>query len=146
MALQRLPSAEVWELKDLDDYLTACGQMRFEWGKHDCVLFMVAWLKIHTSKDYLEHYPRWDSERSGLRVLKSMGGLESWATQMLGAPIKTPPMDGDIALLPAKLGGLCIVYGAYVVSPAKPTGLGFHPFTDAQRFWRLPCQTTFKKR
>jgi hypothetical protein len=132
-------------VRELDDYLTECGTKAFKWGEHDCVLFASNWAKIYTGIDFLESYASWDSELSAAKILTRGGGLEQCIISVLGEPIKTYPKDGDIALLPDKLGGLCIVYGAYVVGPAKPIGLNFHPFTDTSRFWRLPCQTQLKK-
>lgn len=124
-------------MSPLDQYLTDCGQLKFAWGQHDCVLFVASWLKIHSSKDVLVGYPKWKSERGALRILNNKGGLEACVTDALGEPTNLAPKDGDIALLPDKLGGLCIVYGAYAVGPAKPLGLGFHPFTNACKIWKV---------
>lgn len=145
MVVKGLPSAKVRVLKELDEYLTKCGTMEFQWGSHDCAHFAGNWAKICLGIDFLAAFGTWNSELSAAKTLARHGGLEQCVISALGEPIKTSPKDGDIALLPDKLGGLCIVYGAYVVSPAKPIGLNFHPFTDTSRFWRLPCQTQLKK-
>jgi hypothetical protein len=132
-------------VRALDEYLTQCGTKVFEWGTHDCAHFAANWAKIHSEVDFLKSFAPWNSEFTAAKIISRGGGLEACITSALGEPIKTSPIDGDIALLPDKLGGLCIVYGAYVVGPAKPLGLNFHPFTDTSRFWRLPCQTQLKK-
>ncbi len=131
-------------MTQLDDFIAGNGQTKFEWGKHDCAHFAARWAAARAGKDFLLSFPAWANAKRALRLQQELGGLACAVTSVLGEPIKDAPRDGDIALLPDKLGGLCIVYGAYVVGPAATVGLAFFPFTDAQLFWRLPCQTSQK--
>ena len=124
----------------LNDYISSKTQVPFAWGKHDCVTFSVGWACLQSGRNYLEGIKPWKSKRQALREIAKEGTLENYVTKRFGAPIAGYPKDGDLALLPDAIGGLCIVYGPYAVGPSTEIGLGFLPFTQALKYWSVPCQ------
>jgi hypothetical protein len=101
---------------------------------------MAKWVRIHAGFDPLEGLPTWTTEAGAAKVIARGGGLEACTTKALGQPIEIYPREGDIGLLPDKLGGLCIVYGSYVVAPSEDVGLQFYPINYASKFWRVTWQ------
>jgi hypothetical protein len=121
----------------LDQYLMSKLYTPFEWGVHDCVMFASEWVSSRTGRHVLSDLPQWDNKVAALRVIASVGGLESGVSARLGPKLRTSPKDGDLALLPSTLGGMCIVSGPYVIGVSIPSGFQFYPQSAASAFWSL---------
>jgi hypothetical protein len=83
----------------LQEYLTLHLKTPFEWGKHDCVLFVANWVKHKTGADPLDGLPAWSNEEEAHEVIRKVGGI----VHVLDTKFKriNPHMakDGDIALV-----------------------------------------------
>lgn len=105
----------------------------FEWGKHDCVLFASNWVKIATGKNPLKGLPKWKTERSALRAIKSVGGLEKALDDRFNRINPNLAKDGDVALYN---GAVCLFSGPYIVGPSA-TGLNFFNRMEAKCAWSI---------
>lgn len=115
----------------LSAYITSNLKTPFEWGRHDCVLFASAWAKSVIGIDYLEGVPHWSDAKSGMRIIKKMGGLKKIVDDRLVRINPNFANDGDIALCDDRL---CIFSGAHIVGPGE-NGLIFTDRLKALCAW-----------
>lgn len=107
----------------LAQYITQHLTTPFEWGKHDCVLFVAGWISIKSGKDMLEGVPKWTSAKGALKLVKELGGIEKLVEDRLYKIPVNSATDGDVTLYNDSLH---IFSGPYIVG----AGLSGIEFTD----------------
>lgn len=121
--------------KLLVDYLDQHADVKFEWGKNDCVLFAARWVEKVKGVDPLAKLPKWTNEQQARRVIAKFGSLEAAVTAALGEPVPYG-REGDLALLPEGQGGVAVVSGQHLAALSE-NGLEFAHKSCAVRFWRV---------
>lgn len=95
--------------------------MPFEWGRkaNDCVAFAGGAVRAQTGIDPLKGL-RWTSQRSAMRLLSRLGGLEAAVSSRLSPVAPALARRGDIAgvVENGKL-LLMVVEGALLVGPGQ---------------------------
>lgn len=117
----------------LPDYIAAHLGKPFRYGRLDCVLFAARWIQARTGHDPLAGLPPWHSERTALRVIGRVGGLEAAMDARFQRIAPAFACDGDIAL---RQGGLAIFSGAHIVAPGIEQ-LEFIDRMEAECAWRF---------
>lgn len=123
----------------LDAYIEARRNLPFAWGKQDCALFAVDWVREATGVDLIPHLRgSWHDEVSALRVLNDVGGLRNMGEILLGAPISTAFAGrGDLVVVDVTgRDGLGICLGATIAAPGE-VGLTIVPRSLARLAWRV---------
>lgn len=115
----------------LAEYITSNLKTEFEWGAFDCCLFAAGWVREATGEDPLEGLPKWKTERQALRVIKSVGGLESALDARFTRINPNLAKDGDLALYK---GSVCVFSGPHIVGPSQ-SGLQFINRMEAECAW-----------
>lgn len=118
----------------LSEYLAAAQGKAFRYGRHDCALFAVAWVKAKTGRD-LSLGLRHSSLREGIELLRAAGyrdHVEAFAAQSEEVPVLMA-RRGDIAVVNNCLG---IVTGERVAL-VRRRGLVTVPLTSATRAFRV---------
>lgn len=116
----------------LAQYLTESLTRPFKWGEHDCTLFVLAWVKEQSGRDFLEDIPRWFSERGARRIIKGLGGLEKACDERFIKIPKEQAKDGDIGIVGESL---CLFVGSRVVATGID-GLMYFDRGEARCAWR----------
>lgn len=124
----------------LHAYVDARRGESFTWGTFDCALFACDWILEATGEDVIADLRgSWSDERSALRTLADLGGLQTIASVRLGAPISAAlAQRGDIVLhtLTGRDAlGVCV--GAHFAGPAIEGGLVLVPMERAFMAWRV---------
>lgn len=109
----------------------------FEWGKHDCCLFVCDAIEAITGHDPAADLRGYSTEREAARILREHGGVLGLAEARAGAAVPVLAAQvGDVGLLP--LGGrdtLALCGGAHWLAPG-PHGLITLPLDAASDAWR----------
>lgn len=116
----------------LATYITQHLSTPFEWGKHDCVLFVAGWISIKSGKDMLAGIPKWGSAKEAMKLVKELGGIEKLIEDRVYKIPVNSAVDGDITLHNKSL---CIFSGPYIVG-AGLDGLEFMDRGVATCAWR----------
>jgi hypothetical protein len=125
-------SEDLSTVMTLSEYITRHLRVPFFWGKHDCVLFALGWVRISSGVDHLAGYPVWKSERQARRIVRDGGGLEALLDKHFDRINPHLAADGALAL---RDDCLCLFSGAHIVG-AGPDGLTFVKRTEATCAWR----------
>ncbi len=118
----------------------------FEYGSHDCALFVCNCVREMTGDDPALGYRKRFRDRKGALKILSKSKLESIATQIaisLNAK-EIPPLyaqRGDVVLLDATMGdcpalGIVDLTGE-TIRGAGTAGLVAFPLSEARRAWRI---------
>jgi hypothetical protein len=99
----------------IQDYLTLHLKTPFEWGKHDCVLFVANWIKQKTGTDPLEGLPTWSSEEEAQAAIEQLGGIAHVLDKKFNRINPNLARDGDIAMVD---GRIALFSGARIVGPS----------------------------
>lgn len=128
---------EDWPAR-LARYVDAHRDMPFAWGSFDCVRFAAGWVREATGSDPVEGLD-WADERSALRVLESLGGLQAAVETRFGAAISCAlAWRGDLVLHEmSRRPGLGVCVGAEFAAPSEDGGLMFLPMSAARMAWRI---------
>lgn len=122
----------------LDEYIAACRNTPFGWGKHDCCIFASLGVQVQTGRDPMADLPLYSDEAGARAVVEANGGLESMVTQRLGAPIaKALARRGDVVMADTGNGpalGICLGSRFAVLTE---DGLRFPPMRAASLVWRV---------
>lgn len=120
----------------LYEYVIDTAPIPFEWGKHDCTTYVCNWIKVKVGRDVLSELPKWQDQRSAMRIMARMGGLEAAACKLLGPPKLSHPATGDIALLKAPHSCFGIVNGS-VIMAVSASGLTTIGLSMADKVWEV---------
>ncbi len=127
--------------RDWQSRLQAClaerRQRAFEWGTHDCCLFVCDAVQAMTGHDPAAGLRGYTTELQAARLIKRLGGLRAIAAARLGAEIAPALAQvGDVALI--ELEGrqsLALCGGGHWVAPGVDQ-LEVLPFGAALAAWR----------
>ena len=129
----RLPD---WEPR-LCAYLGTCAARPFEWGRHDCALFLAGGIEAMTGIDPARKLRgTYGSAKEGRARLKQMGfgSLIELVGQHLPEQPPLQAQPGDAALVDRK--ALGIVQGS-LVYVLRREGLGLVPLSRATQAWEV---------
>lgn len=127
-------------------YLAECASRPFQWGVHDCCLFVCDWVNLRLGRDLAREFRGGYTTAIGARrLIDQRGGLETIiADAIANTPIEliNPRMAerGDAALCedsphgPAL--GLCI--GRQSAFLGIESGFLFLEMTTISKTWRIP--------
>lgn len=111
----------------------------FEWGRSDCCLFVADAVEAMTGSDPVAQWRGfYSSERGAARLMRNNGGVEGFATRILGAPV-SPLMAqrGDVVLIDTPTGvGLAICLGNTLAAQGKD-GIEYFDFSKAKMAWHV---------
>lgn len=125
---------------DLRAYLAGQTGGRLRYGRHDCLIFVVGWVKRATGRDLLEGHS-YSSRREGQEILARHGLADHVDVVARGLP--------EIPVLRARAGDVAVLDGADghalgIVAPGgeriaafTPEGLTLAPLTVARRMFRV---------
>lgn len=84
-------------------FLRAARERRFEWGRHDCLLFCADWVARHTGRDLAAPWRgTYASEREARALIRRHGGMVSLIDlASFGHLLRTPPEASLIAVISA---------------------------------------------
>lgn len=109
--------------RDLDallEFIDSRQNVPHEWGrtKNDCVSYAFAAAKAQTGHDRATSV-KWSDEKSGLRAIAKVGGLEAGFDRWFQRIIPSQAKRGDIAGVPDETFGIhpMIVEGETLVGP-----------------------------
>ncbi len=134
-----------WEAR-LQNVFSTFIDKPFEYGSHDCALFVCNCVREMTGEDpALDYRNRYRNRKGALKIL-SKSKLESIATRIavcLSAK-EIPPLyaqRGDVVLLDATMGD-CPALGIVDLTGEKVWGAGIEglvafPLSEARRAWRI---------
>lgn len=141
--MKKLKRDNAWPEK-LNKFFESVHDDKFQWGKHDCCLFVCRAVFIMTGVDLARGFRGYKSEFSAQKLLKQRGGLEricETVTEKHG--MKEVPVlfarRGDVLLFESEQGmmlGIVNMNGQEIVSVSLD-GLGFVPLRNALRAWRV---------
>lgn len=114
-------------------YITSLLTEKFEYGRHDCVLFASRWFEKRTGRNVLLDLPEWTNEREAMSVVTSVGGLEKAIDSRLERVEIHFAKDGDIGLYDGSVG---IFSGEHLVCTGHD-GLTFIDRTKATCAWSV---------
>lgn len=126
----------------LSAYLTSVARTPFDYGTHDCALFVAGAVQAMTGVDLAEHYRgRYTTLEGGLKALARHGLADHEAAAMALFARVHPAFAavGDIAVIatPENITALGIFEGQHI-AVATPTGLGFVPRDQAVLGLKVP--------
>ena len=116
---------------NFSEYLTARLAMPFEWGRHDCICFVVGWAELATGQDYLSTLPPWTNEDEATVAVNSVRGLKRAFNKRFKRIDPAFARDGDIALIDRTA---YLFTGARIVT-VGPGGLIFRDRMEATCAW-----------
>lgn len=116
----------------LADYITAHLKTPFAYGTADCVLFAVGWAELAAGRRYLPDVT-WIDERSALRAIKKMGGLETAFDKCFTRIEPNFARDGDLALA----GGIAYLFSGPHICGLGKNGLIFNSRMAAECAWTI---------
>jgi hypothetical protein len=137
---------ENWHV-DLAAFLQERRDRPFEWGKHDCCLFVCDAIQAHTGLDLGEAFRgKYTDAISAARVMKAYAGAGVAAVaEKIAADHHIPEIPpffaqrGDVALFAGEHGemlGIVDLNGRHIVSTGE-NGLERVPLEQAMRAWHL---------
>lgn len=130
----RLPD---WQLR-LAEFGRARASMPFDWGSNDCCTFTADAVHAITRQDLRAGFPAYAGEVGALRAIAAGGGLQQFASNLLGDPM-SPKMAavGDVVLvLNAEREMLGICNGTGVLAPGM-AGMIVVGMDAAIAAWRI---------
>lgn len=137
---------DYWEIA-LDGFFEQRREMRFEWGRNDCVLFACDAILVMTGEDLARGFrDTYATAKSAKRMLYELGAsdvgelADIWADR-LDLRVLPPSFAqrGDVVLLDRDLGeslGVMALNGLGIMAPAAE-GLAEVPSSMALRAWRI---------
>lgn len=120
--------------KALAAYLTERLATPFEWGKHDCCLFVGGWLELLTGEPWIPEQVTWNDAKSAARYIKKT--FKTLEKGLADNFTRIPPdfaFDGDLTI---HEGTLFIFTGSHIVSVGEG-GLAFLNRSVATRAYCL---------
>ncbi|MES2972383.1 MAG: hypothetical protein V4757_02185 [Pseudomonadota bacterium] len=126
-----------WQLR-FEKFAAEREAMPFAWGVNDCATFAAAAVEALTGVRHLPHLRGLLTAREAIKAQRVHGGLESIATQALGAPIAALMAGvGDVVLIRVgKRLALGVCNGSVVLGPG-PRGMVAAGIQDAVMAWRV---------
>jgi hypothetical protein len=120
-AVQAVPRARLpdWQLR-FADLVAARLSAPFAWGQHDCCLWAADVVQAITGIDPAAHLRgQYTDEKSALRLVRSLGGLESIASAALGAATTARfATVGDVVLIThERITTLAVCNGTSLLAP-----------------------------
>ena len=136
----------------LDEAINRGHTTRFEWGKHDCALFVADAVLLLTGDDYAEPFRnKYTNQRGAYKILKKLTGADDWRDGlaqwmgMTGLEAIEPEyaQRGDVVLANTDDGPALAVVGnpGTMAYAAAPKGLSEFPVVLAERGWRVTKRT-----
>lgn len=133
-------------LSPLDGFLERATARRFQWGVHDCALFVADWAIATRGADPAAKWRgRYRTERGAFAIIRAAGGLEALLDAGLAAigGVRTEaPVRGDVGIVPVhtpegrREGACAVALGEGLW--ALPGGEGLRAVTAfAVAAWRL---------
>ena len=118
--------------------ISARQRMPFEWGAQDCVMFAAACIESVTEMNPIADLEPWDDERSAIRRISEVGGIEAWLDAHYGRIQWHEAMRGDVGVIDQESGTTVLVVntGAEWVGPSEE-GLTPSPLSAARAAWRI---------
>lgn len=129
-----------WEQR-LADFIAKSRARPYEYGRHDCLLFIADAVRAITGKDHARgHRGKYKNETGALRRLKSLG--HDRPEELLDKLFKEKPVGfaqrGDIVLASDGIPAVCM--GAFAVSVGQEgyqEGLVRVPRSDWVKAWKI---------
>ena len=115
-------------------------ETRFEWGKHDCVLFcgrvVDAISDRNVTQRMLAEY-QWSSAREAYEIITVAGGLQALVTEMMGDPAPWVRCStGDVVLARNEDGSdIVTIHDGHNLITVGGTGLGSLPMSASILGW-----------
>jgi len=121
----------------LNETVEAWRGKPFEWGKSDCVSFVLAVDAAIYGKAHVK-LPKYKSERAALRLISKKGGDLSAAVDNVLSRIQVAQAKrGDVVAVDTPDGPALAVVLGDVVAGMGPDGLVFPPISAAIAAWEL---------
>lgn len=135
-----------WE-ETLSLYIDRVAEDRFEWGKHDCVLFTASCIKAMTGHDPAEAMRgTYSTARGAAEALRQHGAgtLLKTVKATLGEPISPHfAQRGDVVMQDARTAGICVGRYSYFVGREQDQERLVPIPTSACRYaFRIPFEAT----
>lgn len=108
----------------------------FEWGRHDCCLFVCDAIEAMTGHDPAKDLRGYSDERGAARILRDAGGVAAYADARAGPEVAPSIAQiGDVGLVITDgRESLALCAGAHWLSVGAD-GLKSLPITAASRAW-----------
>ncbi len=122
----------------LHEVISERQRVPFEWGAQDCVTFAAACIESITGVDPIADLEPWSDERSALRRIAEVGGVEAWLDEHYGRVEWHGAMRGDVGVIDQASGTTVLVVntGAGWVGPSED-GLTPSPPSAVRAAWRV---------
>jgi len=141
-----------WEHR-LDQAINRGHTTKFEWGKHDCAIFVADTVLLLTGNDYAEPFRnKYTNQRGAYKILKKLTGVDDWRhglaqwMEMTGleAVEAGHAQRGDVVLANTDDGPALAVVGnpGTMAYAAALEGLFEFPVVLAERSWRISKRAT----
>lgn len=129
---------ETWDI-ELFSLIKSRRNTPFEWGKHDCTLFVADCILAMTGVDPAKEYRNYSTEQGAMLIVGKFGSLEKLVDSMLSRVDVKLAQRGDVVMiesLPGVTGkaalGICL--GQSIVA-ASPSGIKTRDMSDAIHAW-----------
>lgn len=133
MSTSRFPD---WQSR-LQAAIAARQHRPFEWGRHDCCLFVCDCIEAMTGRDPAADVRGYSTDREAARLVRELGGMRSIGGQRFGAEIAPGLAQvGDVGLVEYDgRESLALCGGSHWVA-AGAVGLAVLPMSAAIAAWR----------
>lgn len=127
--------------RDWQSRLAACLAERtlraFEWGTHDCCLYVCDAVLAMTGRDPAANVRGYSTEREAARIVKQLGGMRAIGAARFGAEIAPALAQiGDVGLIEIEAReSLALCGGVHWLAPGLDQ-VEVLPFTAAVAAWR----------
>lgn len=110
----------------------------FAWGRHDCALFVAAWVRHMTGIDYASAWRgRYRSMSGAVKQIKAHGGLKALVASVWGEPVSMfQARRGDVVLFESDQGPTLGIHAGTAVAAVGKSGVVFRT-VHAGVAWRL---------
>jgi hypothetical protein len=117
--------SSIWD-HILISYIESRKEVPFEWGKNDCITFVLHYLYLVTGIDVIETLPKWNNALSAMRAIRTLGiDLDDIFRKIAVeySVVKKPKeliQRGDIAIIKSPNGPMCtLCIGKDIVAPGE---------------------------
>jgi len=123
----------------LSEYLKERRDMPFQWGIHDCMMFLAYGVERLTGEAFYPPYSNYETEEGAKLMLAQNGGVTGIITTCLGDPhkdfMRARRGDAVIVKMPEIAGGIVDDSGQRIAAVSLKDGLVKLPLSQALRIW-----------
>jgi len=129
---------EDWPMR-LSEYLKERRDMPFQWGVHDCMMFLAYGVERMTGEAFYPPYSNYETEEGAKLMLEQNGGVTGIINACLGPShkdfMRAGRGDAVIVKMPEIAGGIVDDSGQRIAAVSLKDGLVKLPLSSALRIW-----------